>query len=204
MTMSVFEFRARTREGASALVQAVERSPELLSSHAQVAPLGVAVLAAAGAQVAKLRQPSRPSRAAIAAVTGSYAIYSALLWRRGARNDARGWALRGGVWAAGSALAAARAKVESRKAAADKAAVMIGGAATAVTSALAGDKKLRTRTSAGASHGANLLLASESLTYLRTLLEATPQAKAVAYAALGAQVLGQFLLVDALFHTPRR
>lgn len=199
MTMIVSELHVRTCEGASALVQAVRRSPELLSL---CPPVQAALLAAGLAQSAKLRQPAHPCPAAVSALVGSHAIYSTLLWRRGARNDARGWALRAGVWVAGSALATGK-----NKTAADKnllPAVIMGGAATAITSTLAGDKRLRTSDTAGASHGANLLLVSESLTYLRTLLGDTrkhkPWARVAAYAACGTQALGQFLLVDALFH----
>lgn len=173
----------------------------LLAAEAQNPTLSPALLAGAVGQVEKSRRLHRPSLLGVAGVTASHAAYSWVLYRRGARNDARGWGLRAMAWAA--ALVATR-KQPTRTA------VAVGGAAVLTTSALAGDPRLRTDATKGLSHGANLLVAAEGLTALRARIAAagsqknkkqgkpTKAARVVGAAEAGAFALGHFLLVDAL------
>ena len=173
----------------------------LLAAEAQDPTLSPALLAGAVGQAEKSRRLHRPSLLGVAGVSASLAAYSWVLYRRGARNDARGWGLRAMAWAA--ALLATR-KQPTRTA------VAVGGAAVLTTSALAGDPRLRTDATKGLSHGANLLVAAEGLTALRARIAAagsqknkkqgkpTKAARVVGAAEAGAFALGHFLLVDAL------
>ncbi|MGV0400191.1 hypothetical protein ACUY20_07520 [Corynebacterium segmentosum] len=173
----------------------------LLAAEAQDPTLSPALLAGAVGQAEKSRRLHHPSFLGVAGVSASHAAYSWVLYRRGARNDARGWGLRAMAWAA--ALLATR-KQPTRTA------VAVGGAAVLTTSALAGDPRLRTDATKGLSHGANLLVAAEGLTALRARIAAagsqkdkkhakpSKAARAVGAAEAGALALGHFLLVDAL------
>lgn len=180
----------------------------LLAAEAQDPILSPALLAGAVGQAEKSRRLHRPSLLGVAGVTASHAAYSWVLYRHGARNDARGWGLRAIAWVA--AIVAAR-KQPTRTA------VAVGGAAVLTTSALAGDPRLRTDATKGLSHGANLLVAAEGLTALRARLsfaesqqktrilkknkkqaKPTKAARVVGAAEAGAFALGHFLLVDAL------
>ncbi|MDK4311561.1 hypothetical protein QPX48_07170 [Corynebacterium accolens] len=180
----------------------------LLAAEAQDPTLSPALLAGAVGQAEKSRRLHHPSFLGVAGVSASHAAYSWVLYRRGARNDARGWGLRAMAWAA--ALLATR-KQPTRTA------VAVGGAAVLTTSALAGDPRLRTDATKGLSHGANLLVAAEGLTALRARLsfaesqqktrilkknkkqaKPTKVARVVGAAEAGAFALGHFLLVDAL------
>ncbi|WP_293771901.1 hypothetical protein [uncultured Corynebacterium sp.] len=134
----------------------------------------------------------RPTALGIAGVSAPHFMYARRLWARGARNDALGWALRAGVVAAGLALA-------DRADRAMMAGVGIGGAAVATSSALAGDPELRrTPATQGVPHGANLLMASEGLTFLRTKADHS----LLAAADVAAQAIGHVLLVDGLLRLP--
>ncbi|WP_237791610.1 hypothetical protein [Corynebacterium accolens] len=180
----------------------------LLAAESQDPTLSPALLAGAVGQAEKSRRLHHPSFLGVAGVSASHAAYSWVLYRRGARNDARGWGLRAMAWAA--ALLATR-KQPTRTA------VAVGGAAVLTTSALAGDPRLRTDATKGLSHGANLLVTAEGLTALRARLsfaesqqktrilkknkkqaKPTKVARAVGAAEAGAFALGHFLLVDAL------
>lgn len=173
----------------------------LLAVEAQDPTLSPALLAGAVGQAGKSRRLHHPSLLGVAGVTASHAAYSWVLYRRGARNDARGWGLRAIAWAA--AIVAARKQPTQT-------AVAVGGAAVLTTSALAGDPRLRTDATKGLSHGANLLVAAEGLTALRARIGAAESqknkkhakpskaARAVGAAEAGALALGHFLLVDAL------
>ena len=165
------DFLARTQEGAAALWRAVtdiSARPQLLASVREEPSVGAGVVAGAIGQVEKARTLTRPSVLGVAAVTASHAAYAWSLYRRGARNDARGWGLRAIAWAA--ALVATRKQPTQT-------AVALGGAAVLTTSALAGDPRLRTDATKGLSHGANLLVAAEGLTALRARIAAAGSQK---------------------------
>lgn len=142
----------------------------------------VGLIASAVGQAAKRGkngQPAKPTALGVACVTAQYGAFA---WQlRGARNDATGWGLRVGAWAAGISLARTRS---------ERLATAVAGIPAAALSALAGDPALRAAESTqGISHGANLLLASEAATVAGKLLAAGQSA---------AQTVGLVLLVDGL------
>ena len=180
----------------------------LLAADAHHPTLSTALLVGAVGQAEKTRRLHHPSLLGVAGVSASHAAYSWVLYRRGARNDARGWGLRVIAWVA--ALSASRMQPT-------RTAVAVGGVAVLTTSALAGDPRLRTDATKGVSHGANLLVAAEGLSALRAWLtfagaqqksrilrknkkHTTPAkaARTVGAVEAGALALGHFLLVDAL------
>ena len=195
------DFLARTQEGAAALRRAVSdisAQPRLLASVREDPAVGAGILAGVIAQVEKARTLTRPSALGVAALTANHAAYAWSLYRRGARNDARGWGLRAIAWAA--ALFATR-KQPTRTA------VAVGGAAVLTTSALAGDPALRTEAGKGISHGANLLVAAEGMTALRAALaqhyrgKRKQGARLLCAAEAGALAVGHLLLIDGLCRT---
>lgn len=150
----------------------------------------VGLIAAAVGQASKRGEPTTFG---VACVSVQYAAFA---WQlRGARNDALGWGLRAGAWAAGIALARTRS---------ERLATAVAGVPAAALSALAGDPALRAAESTqGISHGANLLLASEAATVARTRAVQLPAAgktvgKLLAAGQSAAQTVGLVLLVDGL------
>lgn len=120
-----------------------------------------------------------PSRWGVRAVVLSNLGYSAAALGAGARPQGKMIGAYAGVWAAGAvtALAAARKKKVSKQMVP---AVIFGGASSAMTAALVSDESVFRSGSVaarGASHGANLLLASESLTFARALMESDIESK---------------------------
>ncbi len=149
-----------------------------------------------GLIAAALGQASKRGKPTTFGVTCVSVQYAAFAWQlRDARNDALGWGLRAGAWAAGIALARTRS---------ERLATAVAGIPAAALSALAGDPALRAAESTqGISHGANLLLASEAATVARTRAEQLPAAgktvgKLLAAGQSAAQTVGLVLLVDGL------
>lgn len=149
-----------------------------------------------GLVAAALGQASKRGKPTTFGVTCVSVQYASFAWAlRDARNDATGWALRAGAWAAGIALPRTRS---------ERLATAVAGIPTAALSALAGDPALRAAESAqGISHGANLLLASEAATVARTRAVQLPVAgktvgKLLAVGQSAAQTVGLVLLVDGL------
>lgn len=149
-----------------------------------------------GLVAAALGQASKRGKPTTFGVTCVSVQYASFAWAlRDARNDATGWALRAGAWAAGIALPRTRS---------ERLATAVAGIPTAALSALAGDPALRAAESAqGISHGANLLLASEAATVARTRAVQLPVAgktvgKLLAVGQSAAQTVGMVLLVDGL------
>lgn len=163
--------------------------PVLLALRPDCAPeTRVGLIAASLGQAAKR---GAPTTFGVTCVSVQYASFAWAL--RGARNDALGWGLRAGAWAAGSALS--RTRCERR-------ATAIAGIPAAALSALAGDPALRAAESTqGLSHGANLLLASEALTVLNPAeqrQDAGLRGRVLDAAQSAAQTVGLVLLVDGL------
>lgn len=149
-----------------------------------------------GLIAAALGQASKRGKPTTFGVTCVSVQYAAFAWQlRDVRNDALGWGLRAGAWAAGIALARTRS---------ERLATAVAGIPAAALSALAGDPALRAAESTqGISHGANLLLASEAATVARTCAEQLPAAgktvgKLLAAGQSAAQTVGLVLLVDGL------
>lgn len=149
-----------------------------------------------GLVAAALGQASKRGKPTTFGVTCVSVQYAAFAWQlRGARNDATGWGLRAGAWAAGIALARTRS---------ERLATAVAGVPAGALSALAGDPALRAAESTqGISHGANLLLASEAATVVRTRAAQLPAAgktvgKLLAAGQSAAQTVGLVLLVDGL------
>lgn len=147
-----------------------------------------------GLVAASLGQAAKRGAPTTFGVTCVSVQYAAFAWAlRGARNDALGWGLRAGAWAAGLALARTRS---------ERLATAVAGIPAAALSALAGDPALRAAESTqGLSHGANLLLASEALTVLNPAeqrQDAGLRGRVLDAAQSAAQTVGLVLLVDGL------
>lgn len=163
--------------------------PVLLALRSDCAPeTRVGLIAASLGQAAKRGEPTTFG---VTCVSVQYAFFAWAL--RGARNDAAGWGLRAGAWAAGVALARSRG---------ERLATAVAGIPAAALSALAGDEKLRAdQATQGLSHGANLLLASEALTVLNPAeqrQDAGLRGRVLDAAQSAAQTVGLVLLVDGL------
>lgn len=163
--------------------------PVLLALRPDCAPeTRVGLIAASLGQAAKR---GAPTTFGVTCVSVQYAFFAWAL--RGARNDAAGWGLRAGAWAAGVALSRSRG---------ERLATAVAGIPAAALSALAGDEKLRAdKATQGMSHGANLLLASEALTVLNPAEQrqvAGLCGRALDAAQSAAQTVGLVLLVDGL------
>ncbi len=163
--------------------------PVLLALRPDCAPeTRVGLIAASLGQAAKR---GAPTTFGVTCISVQYASFAWAL--RGARNDALGWGLRAGAWAAGIALARTRS---------ERPATAVAGIPAAALSALAGDEKLRAdQATQGLSHGANLLLASEALTVLNPAEQrqvAGLRGRALDAAQSAAQTVGLVLLVDGL------
>lgn len=143
----------------------------------------------------KVRTPDRASAAAVAGVVVHYGAYAWLLHRRGAKLTPLNGALRAAAWGGGVALAA-RQKPQLLPA------VALGGAAAALTSALADDRGLQDGSTArqGIGHGANLAFLAEGLTLVRATLVTGDNTlgRIVDAKQEIAGVVGHALLVDAL------
>ena len=168
-------------------------APTLLALRPDCSPeTRVGLIASAVGQAAKRGkngQPAKPTALGVACVTAQYGAFA---WQlRGARNDATGWGVRAGAWAAGIALARTRS---------ERLTTAVAGIPAAALSALAGDPALRAAESTqGISHGANLLLASEAATVARTRAAQLPAVgKLLAAGQSAAQTVGLVLLVDGL------
>ena len=153
----------------------------------------VGLIAASLGQAAKRGEPTTFG------VTCVGVQYASFAWGlRGARNDALGWGLRAGAWAAGIALS---------RTGGERLATAVAGTPAAALSALAGDPALRAAESTqGLSHGANLLLASEALTVLNPVeqrQDAGLRGRALDAAQSAAQTVGLVLLVDGLVRKAR-
>ena len=164
--------------------------PVLLALRSDCAPeTRVGLIAASLGQAAKR---GAPTTFGVTCVSAQYASFAWAL--RGARNDAVGWGLRAGAWAAGIALSRTRS---------ERLATAVAGIPAAALSALAGDEKLRAnQATQGLSHGANLLLASEALTVLNPV-EQRQDAGLRGRALDAAQTIGLVLLVDGLVRKAR-
>ena len=163
--------------------------PVLLALRTDGAPeTRVGLIAASLGQAAKRGEPTTFG---VTCVSVQYAFFAWAL--RGARNDAAGWGLRAGAWAAGVALSRSRG---------ERLATAVAGIPAAALSALAGDEKLRVdEATQGLSHGANLLLASEALTVLNPAeqrQDAGLRGRVLDAAQSAAQTVGLVLLVDGL------
>ena len=163
--------------------------PVLLALRPDCAPeTRVGLIAASLGQAAKR---GAPTTFGVTCVSVQYASFAWAL--RGARNDAAGWGLRAGAWAAGIALSRSRG---------ERLATAVAGIPAAALSALAGDEKLRAdKATQGMSHGANLLLASEALTVLNPAeqrQDAGLRGRVLDAAQSAAQTVGLVLLVDGL------
>lgn len=174
-------------------------APVLLALRPDCSPATrVGLIAAAVGQAAKRgtgAAPAQPSALGVASVSAQYAAFA---WQlRESHNDATGWGLRAGAWAAGVALARTRS---------ERLATAIAGVPAAALSALAGDPALRAADATqGLSHGANLLLASEAATVARTRAAQLPAVgKLLAAGQSAAQTVGLVLLVDGLARRGRR
>lgn len=168
--------------------------PVLLALRPDCAPeTRVGLVAASLGQAAKRGEPTTFG---VMCVSVQYASFAWGL--RGARNDAVGWGLRAGAWAAGIALSRTRG---------ERLATAVAGTPAAALSALAGDPALRAAESTqGLSHGANLLLASEALTVLNPAeqrRDAGLRGRALDAAQSAAQTVGLVLLVDGLVRKAR-
>ena len=175
--------------GSAATVTA----PVLLALRPDCSPATrVGLIAAAVGQAAKRGTGSAPAQPSALGVASVSAQYAAFAWQlRESHNDATGWGLRAGAWAAGVALARTRS---------ERLATAIAGVPAAALSALAGDPALRAADATqGLSHGANLLLASEAATVARTRAAQLPAVgKLLAAGQSAAQTVGLVLLVDGL------
>ena len=152
-----------------------------------------------GLIAASLGQAAKRGEPTTFGVTCVSVQYASFAWAlRGARNDAVGWGLRAGAWAAGIALSRTRG---------ERLATAVAGIPAAALSALAGDEKLRAnQATQGLSHGANLLLASEALTVLNPVeqrQDAGLRGRALDAAQSAAQTIGLVLLVDGLVRKAR-
>lgn len=166
-------------------------APVLLALRPDCSPeTRVGLIAAALGQASKR---GKPTTFGVTCVSVQYASFAWAL--RDARNDALGWGMRAGAWAAGIALARTRS---------ERLATAVAGIPAAALSALAGDPALRAAESTqGISHGANLLLASEAATVARTRAAQLPAAgktvgKLLTAGQSAAQTVGLVLLVDGL------
>lgn len=181
--------------GSAATVTA----PVLLALRPDCSPATrVGLVAAAVGQAAKRGTGSAPAQPSALGVASVSAQYAAFAWQlRESHNDATGWGLRAGAWAAGVALARTRS---------ERLATAIAGVPAAALSALAGDPALRAADATqGLSHGANLLLASEAATVARTRAAQLPAVgKLLAAGQSAAQTVGLVLLVDGLARRGRR
>ena len=181
--------------GSAATVTA----PVLLALRPDCSPATrVGLIAAAVGQAAKRGTGSAPAQPSALGVASVSAQYAAFAWQlRESHNDATGWGLRAGAWAAGVALARTRS---------ERLATAIAGVPAAALSALAGDPALRAADATqGLSHGANLLLASEAATVARTRAAQLPAVgKLLAAGQSAAQTVGLVLLVDGLARRGRR
>ena len=181
--------------GSAATVTA----PVLLALRPDCSPATrVGLIAAAVGQAAKRGTGSAPAQPSALGVASVSAQYAAFAWQlRESHNDATGWGLRAGAWAAGVALARTRS---------EHLATAIAGVPAAALSALAGDPALRAADATqGLSHGANLLLASEAATVARTRAAQLPAVgKLLAAGQSAAQTVGLVLLVDGLARRGRR
>ncbi|HJG43006.1 hypothetical protein ACEE90_05755 [Corynebacterium phoceense] len=114
----------------------------------------------------KNRSLARPTTWGAAGVVSSQLAYANFLRQRGARGDAASYVMGGLVAAIGLSKAAMSDGTL-------RTATGVGALSTAVLVALANDGMLRAQSpaAAGLSHGANLLAASEALTFLRAWRE---------------------------------
>lgn len=173
--VSLEDYAQQTREPGS--IDAPTAQPQTLESSSLWQTTG-GLVAGALARVAKNSAEKShnlrtPSRWGVRAVVMSNLGYSAAALGAGARPQGKTIGVYAGVWAAGvaTALVAAKRKKVSQQMVP---AVVFGGASSALTAALVSDESVfRSGSIAarGASHGANLLFAGESLTFARALLE---------------------------------
>lgn len=180
-----------------------------LARRPETAPVLVpALLAGAVGQVAKNRRPLDPPALGVAAVAANHAGYAYQLYKAGARPTVTSAGLRMVVVGAGGILAALKSPRHLP-------AVLVGGAAVAASSALAADARLRqpdfhaAHTPAepdqsavtarkGLSHGANLLLISEGLTFVKTLIKGKKLGRMAGAAEAATHAVGHVLVVDGL------
>lgn len=158
--------------------------------------LAAALAAGSVGQWAKSRDLRNPSALGVVGVSGHYAEYASALCHAGARPT-QTMLIAGGAAVAAGTIAAAKFSP------AHVPAVLVGGTFAALNAALADDPSFRDDfapiQAKGISHGANLLLGSEAMTFVRALT--TPGSWA--YRGLGAaeaaaHYLGSFLLFEGL------
>lgn len=146
-------------------------------------------------ELEKARTPAAPSTVGVAGVTGQHLAYGALLVDRGAQLTPLRGVPRGALWASGIGLAVRRNRALVPAAA-------IAGLAVSVTSALAGDRGIRTGAVSheGIDHGANLMFVAEGLTLLRAVAGPTHRSigRVLDAGTSATAVLGNLLLVDGL------
>lgn len=146
-------------------------------------------------ELEKARTPAAPSAVGVAGVAGEHLAYGVLLVDRGAQLTPLRGLSRGVLWASGVGLAASRNRALVPAAA-------IAGLAVSVTSALAGDRGIRTGAVSheGIDHGANLVFVAEGLTLLRAVAGHRHRStgRVLDAGTTAAAVLGNLLLVDGL------
>ncbi|MGP5605485.1 hypothetical protein [Corynebacterium casei] len=213
--VSLDEYAQEKRNPGS--IDAPTATPQTLETDSLWQTTG-GLVAGAMARIAKNRAEKTldlrtPSRWGVKAVVLSNLGYSAAALGAGARPQGKTIGLYAGVWAAGVGAAVLAAK--SKKVSNDMVpAVILGGAASATTAALASDESVfRSGSIAarGASHGANLHFAAEAMTFARAIVEGSIEAKRHKrnffkrnlYSILGAaesstSFIGHLLLADGL------
>ncbi|MFH0412935.1 hypothetical protein ACG98H_12870 [Corynebacterium sp. L4756] len=199
------------------LADAPKATPQNLESSSLWQTTG-GLVAGAVARIAKnsaekKNQLRKPSRWGVRAVIASNIGYSAAAYGAGARPQPKMIGIYTGIWAAG--VGAAMIAAKNNKVSSDMVpTVVLGGAATATTAALTSDESVFRSGSVaarGASHGANVLFATEAMTFARALLEGQMEAKshkrhvlkrglsgALGLAESTATFLGHLLLADGL------
>lgn len=173
----------------SALLPLLAASQPLTPSNALVA------IAGAVGQWQKAAHPSAPTFVGFASTMVPHLNYMARLVRhRVTTVDKPVTGIYSAVWVAGIVLAVAKSRVHAP-------AVAVGGAVVASNAALSQNPVLREKAiTQGVSHGANLLLASEGLTFAKNLIpaKATLLRQVLKTAESGLFAVGHLLMKDGL------
>lgn len=168
--------------------------PLLILSEPLTVGYALSGFTAAVGQWEKAARPDNPSTCGVLCVSAQHVDYIARLDPQRARVAPLVGAAYAGVWSAGSLLAATRSRAHLP-------AVALGGAVVTAMAAMAQNPRLRAHPSTqGVSHGANLVLASEGITFAKNLLprKATLLRRAAGAAEAGLFAVGHLLLRDGL------
>lgn len=169
--------------------------PLLAASSPITATSAMAALAGAVGQWHKAVHAKEPTLVGVGGTIAPHVNYLAGLARHGVTSvDKTLMGVYSGVWAVGTALAACTSRAHTP-------AVAAGGIVVVSNAALAQNPVLRENTTTqGVSHGGNLLMASEGLTFVKNLLPAKAALlkKAANAAEAGLFAVGHLLTSDSL------